>query len=145
MFYKDKLFESIDGRQGFSKSFLADYILYELIKVDKKTYRKKKSLELKVGLLISHNFKESYCTDHFDYFIVNSDSKLHSFINKEQALYNQEHRLRLETARLLLNQNVYNTEEYEIDQKEKELDEIQNSWRKFTPCGLYKLWVNGRF
>ncbi len=152
MFYKDALYDSITGRQGFCKGSLANYILYELVKENKDTYIKKKSLELKVGMLTSYDSDESFCTVNFDYFIIESDSELCSHLYKEQNSYQQErnHWLNEERKRqnFLMDHNIYNVKrsirESEIKREEQELDEIQNSWKKFTPWGLWMLWSNGR-
>ena len=152
MFYKDALYDST-GRQCFCKGNLANYILYELVKENKDTYRKKKSLELKVGMLISYNSDESFCTISFDYFIIGSDSKLCAHLYEEQNLYQQERNHWLNEERIrqnfLMDHHIYNIKrgikESEIEREEQELDEIQDNWKKFTPWGLWKLWSKGRF
>ena len=153
MFYKDALYDSITGQQGFCKGALANYILYELVKENKDTYRKKKSLELKVGMLTSYDSDESFCTVNFDYFIIESDSKLCAHLYEEQNLYQQERNHWLNEERIrqnfLMDHNILHNvkrsiRESEIKREEQELDEIQNSWERFTPWGLFKLWSNGR-
>lgn len=152
MFYKDAIYNSINDRQGFCKGSLANYILYELVKENKNTYRKKKSLELKVGMITSYDSDESFCTVNFDYFIIESDSKLCTHIHNEQNLYQQEHNNWLHEERIRLNyltdHNIHNVKrsirESEMERKEKELDEIQNSWERFTPWGFWELLCAGR-